>query len=141
MKGMRRRRLAMGWIIVITPFAGCAGGQATTEGGDTDASTSDASTWVDAGGGVGRDSAFLNDSFSNADVSNDAAPKSCSGEADCKTPDFCTNAFTCEYHFCKPIGPPSCDDQIDCTVDSCDTVNAACLHVPSDTSCGNGKTC
>jgi hypothetical protein len=83
----------------------------------------------------------LNDSFSNADVSNDAAPKTCSGEADCKTPDFCTNAFTCEYHFCKPIGPPSCDDQIDCTVDSCDTVNAACLHVPSDTSCGNGKTC
>ena len=40
-----------------------------------------------------------------------------------------------------PMCAASCDDLIDCTVDSCNTTVGVCVHAPSDLACGDRMRC
>src|SRR5207247_11309855 len=40
-----------------------------------------------------------------------------------------------------PQCPATCDDNVDCTVDSCDAKTLACTHRPDDSLCPNGLKC
>lgn len=55
---------------------------------------------------------------------------------------FCNGAETCDLVAgCRAGTPPSCDDGVNCTVDSCDSVSDTCLHAPDDGLCQNGLFC
>ena len=50
-----------------------------------------------------------------------------SNGAACSDGNACTQGDTCQAGACQGGTPPTCDDGVDCTVDSCDPV-AGCLH-------------
>jgi len=88
------------------------------------------------GGGGGTDTGVARDSGTTPDVSIpdgatlDAAE--CGGECDdgvvCNGRELCTPATGS----CIDGAPPSCDDDVECTVDSCDPGLDACTHIPVD---------
>jgi subtilisin-like proprotein convertase family protein len=53
---------------------------------------------------------------------------SCSEDADCDDGRFCTGIETCVTGSCESGLPPSCDDLVDCTGDSCDPATDSCVH-------------
>ncbi|MFQ5514510.1 MAG: hypothetical protein ACE5FG_08715, partial [Myxococcota bacterium] len=55
---------------------------------------------------------------------------------------FCNGAETCDSLLgCQAGTPPSTDDGVACTADSCDEVTDAILHTPDDTLCDDGVFC
>ncbi|UCE60744.1 MAG: hypothetical protein JSU63_03135, partial [Phycisphaerales bacterium] len=61
---------------------------------------------------------------------------------------FCDNGVFCDgAEVCNPVlgcqaGPPiDCDDNIDCTIDTCSETTRACHIVPDDSLCDNGLYC
>ena len=42
---------------------------------------------------------------------------------------------------CQAGTPPSTDDGVTCTDDSCDEVNDVVVNLPNDGNCGNGDFC
>jgi|GEM_PF-798947 len=65
-----------------------------------------------------------------------------SSDSACDDGDFCNGAETCDIQTgCRSGTPPDCDDGVDCTVDSCDTASAACLHARDDSVCDDGQFC
>jgi hypothetical protein len=58
-------------------------------------------------------------------------------EALCNDNNVCTVDDTCKDGACKPGEPLDCSDNIECTIDTCDTVQG-CLHELGDNCCGNG---
>ncbi|MBN1772140.1 MAG: hypothetical protein JXB32_12810 [Deltaproteobacteria bacterium] len=60
----------------------------------------------------------------------------------CQNDVFCDGEEQCILELgCQPGTPPTCDDSIDCTHDSCDTGLDACAHSPDDTLCDDGAWC
>ena len=55
----------------------------------------------------------------------------------CSDNNVCTVTDICADGQCQPGDALDCDDQVDCTIDSCDEVDG-CLHVMGDDCCGNG---
>jgi len=54
----------------------------------------------------------------------------------------CNGAERCTpFVGCVGGQPPSCDDEIDCTVDSCDDDDGGCVHTPNDQLCQDGVFC
>ncbi|MEE8310866.1 MAG: malectin domain-containing carbohydrate-binding protein [Candidatus Binatia bacterium] len=60
---------------------------------------------------------------------------------------ICDNGLSCDgAEICDPAlgcqmgSAPSCDDQVDCTIDSCDELNG-CTSVPDHASCDDGLYC
>ncbi len=90
----------------------------------------------------------------NADC-NDANPcttDTCTSGLFCQhTPDpgaactdglFCTGTEICNsLGLCQADAPVDCDDQVGCTVDSCDEGSDTCLHDASDVSCNDSQFC
>ena len=75
----------------------------------------------------------------------DEGADSCSHETNAA---FCDNGLFCDgVESCDPVAdcqsgtPPSCDDGIDCTVDSCNEGADSCDSVPDDVLCDNGLFC
>jgi hypothetical protein len=68
---------------------------------------------------------------------------SCSKDTECDDGLFCNGAETCNTstHKCVAGMPPSCDDQISCTVDICDDATGKCDHIGQDQTCGAGMAC
>jgi hypothetical protein len=63
-------------------------------------------------------------------------------DAACSDGVFCTGTEVCDPLLgCQPGTPPSCDDGVSCTVDSCDAVSDACGHVADDALCDDGLFC
>jgi hypothetical protein len=63
------------------------------------------------------------------------------GEA-CTDGLFCTGTEICNsLGLCEADTPVDCDDQVDCTSDSCDEASDSCLHAPSDAFCDDGQFC
>lgn len=61
---------------------------------------------------------------------------------------LCSNGLYCDgMEICDPLsgcldGPdPDCDDDVECTIDSCDEPNDSCLHVPNPNSCSDELFC
>ena len=62
------------------------------------------------------------------------------GDGDCDDGSFCNGPETCVEGSCVGGKAPSCDDAVDCTVDSCDDTRGECLNAPDDSVCGCGET-
>jgi hypothetical protein len=67
----------------------------------------------------------------------------CLTDAQCNDGLFCNGVETCSpvTGTCTPGTPPSCDDGIACTVDSCSGATDSCAHTPDNTACSNGLFC
>jgi hypothetical protein len=65
----------------------------------------------------------------------------CLSDVHCLDAEFCNGVATCVSGICVPGAPPSCNDGIPCTVDSCDPASDACIHVPSDFTCNDNVFC
>jgi cysteine-rich repeat protein len=56
----------------------------------------------------------------------------------CDDGDFCTDGDACDgAGICVAGGARNCSDGVGCTVDSCDSVNATCVHTPDDSACAD----
>lgn len=63
-------------------------------------------------------------------------------DAACDDWDDCNGIETCQVGVGCVLGtPPDCDDGVDCTLDSCDPSDGACLHMPDDTACPPSPLC
>lgn len=66
----------------------------------------------------------------------------CTTDADCDNGVFCDGQETCSEAGCCVQSPPEdCDDDVACTVDSCDEATRSCRHLPDDALCSNGLYC
>eukprot|EP00899_Mesostigma_viride_P021639 jgi/Mesvir1/29477/Mv25115-RA.1 len=62
--------------------------------------------------------------------------------AQCDNGLFCDGRETCDPTAgCLAGAPPSCEDGVACTVDSCDELRDSCLHVADDLHCRDGVFC
>jgi len=60
----------------------------------------------------------------------------------CDDSQYCNGAETCDALLgCQGGTAPICDDNVDCTVDSCDEVNDRCVNAPSNAFCNDGQFC
>lgn len=74
-------------------------------------------------------------------VSDTCTTGQCVGQPrDCGDGNPCNGVETCSGSSCQAGTPPSCDDGVDCTVDSCVT-NVGCQHAPSDAACEDNNDC
>ena len=65
----------------------------------------------------------------------------CNGNADCDNGLFCDGAETCVEGNCQAGTPPDCDDEVPCTVDTCDEVANTCVYAPNDGNCDDNNLC
>jgi hypothetical protein len=65
----------------------------------------------------------------------------CQVDVDCDDGAFCNGAETCNAGACQAGTPPTGDDGVSCTEDSCDEANDVIVHVPNDGLCDNGLFC
>ena len=64
------------------------------------------------------------------------------GPVVCDDDDFCNGVETCHPDVgCVAGVPPELDDEINCTVDSCDETNDLVVHMENDQACNNFKWC
>jgi hypothetical protein len=66
----------------------------------------------------------------------------CQSDAECDNGQFCDGSETCDpVNDCQAGTPPSVDDGVGCTDDSCDEVNDVIVNAPNDANCDNGQFC
>jgi hypothetical protein len=70
----------------------------------------------------------------------DTADGACRGDDDCRDDLFCNGAERCVEGACVAGGDP-CEDDIDCTSESCDEEADRCRRVPDDASCADDVIC
>ena len=66
----------------------------------------------------------------------------------CENGTFCdgvmycnTTTFMCETNTSFPVSPPSCDDAISCTVDTCNETTDICINTPNNGLCNDSISC
>jgi hypothetical protein len=113
----------------------------------SDATTSMSSTESDTQTGTGTDTDTEGDTDTDGDTEGDTEGDTdtggipCDEDADCDDLLFCTGTETCVAGFCQPGEPIECDDEVDCTVDTCDEVTQGCIYTPNDAFCDNMVFC
>lgn len=65
----------------------------------------------------------------------------CLVNGDCDDGIFCNGAEICNAGVCELGAPPSCDDGVGCTLDSCNAISDLCENAPDATSCDDGVFC
>jgi hypothetical protein len=65
----------------------------------------------------------------------------CQFESECQDETLCNGVETCSWGVCEAGTPVTCDDNIFCTVDSCDPATGQCTHTPLDSNCNDGAAC
>jgi hypothetical protein len=66
----------------------------------------------------------------------------CSGDDECSDDLFCNGDEQCGPDgLCATGAAPSCDDDVECTIDFCDEVTDGCSHTANDGLCDNGVFC
>jgi len=65
----------------------------------------------------------------------------CEEDDDCNDGLYCNGLETCVENACVPGTPIVCDDDIDCTVDTCDETTDACVNTSDDGLCDDGLFC
>ena len=63
----------------------------------------------------------------------------CSATEDCDDGLFCNGFEDCVRGTCQVLGRPDCDDDIACTVETCDEAMDTCGHTPTNTLCTNAN--
>ena len=76
----------------------------------------------------------------NACVDGACVAKSAPDAAPCDDGNACTTLDKCTNHTCAGA-PADCDDQSECTKDSCDKVSGKCGHVNAVALCNDGDPC
>ncbi len=61
-------------------------------------------------------------------------------KATCSDADVCTDGDGCEGGVCKPGTTLACDDNNECTADSCNP-KKGCAHLPNTAKCDDGDAC
>ncbi|HYC01549.1 MAG TPA: dockerin type I domain-containing protein [Candidatus Limnocylindrales bacterium] len=59
----------------------------------------------------------------------------------CNNGDFCDGTETCDSVFGCTVGEPPCEDDVECTVDSCDETLDMCGNAPDHTVCDDEVFC
>jgi hypothetical protein len=63
-------------------------------------------------------------------------------DANCDNGAFCDGTETCDAVLdCQAGTPPSCDDGVGCTVDTCNVFANGCINLPNNALCSNGQAC
>jgi len=63
-------------------------------------------------------------------------------DATCSDGQFCNGVETCDVRYdCQAGTPPTCNDGVACTIDSCNEGTDSCGHQPDDTYCNDGRFC
>lgn len=76
------------------------------------------------------------------DERQDGGPvETCSNASDCDDGLFCNGFEDCVEGICQTVGHPACDDDVECTSDSCDEVIDACRHEVIDDVCQDDTVC
>ncbi|MDH5492773.1 MAG: hypothetical protein OEY14_12540, partial [Myxococcales bacterium] len=122
----------MGFVLLALAASACAKGGAGPEadagpgadGGERDAQAGDAGADAEP-----------------ADGETDAPPPECTLGADCDDLDPCNGLETCEAGACTPGTPPSCEDGLACSLDSCDPATGECVNALDDSLCADGEVC
>jgi subtilisin family serine protease len=70
-----------------------------------------------------------------------ATPNGCSSDAQCNDNLYCNGTETCVQGSCQPGTAPSCNDNVSCTVDSCNEANDNCSYAANDAACSDGLFC
>jgi hypothetical protein len=70
-----------------------------------------------------------------------AIPGFCQSDQDCNDDLFCNGIETCVSNQCQSGTPPTTDDGITCTIDSCDETTDTILNTPTDSICDNNLFC
>ncbi|MCP4657257.1 MAG: hypothetical protein GY856_17750, partial [bacterium] len=65
----------------------------------------------------------------------------CLVNGDCDDGVFCNGAEVCNAGVCEAGTPPTCDDGVGCTDDSCNVGTDSCDNTPDDAQCDNGLFC
>ena len=66
---------------------------------------------------------------------NDVQCTGCQSDAECDDGIYCNGAEECVNNVCQAGTPVICDDEISCTVDSCNEITEDCSFVPDDNLC------
>jgi hypothetical protein len=107
----------------VTAGDSCSDGLYCTVGDTCDASLACVGTARDCRDGITCTDDVCNESADRCDHPPDAAGSACSDGDYCTEPDTCDGAGDCVS------GPPrDCDDDRDCTTDSCDEASDTCDH-------------
>jgi hypothetical protein len=69
------------------------------------------------------------------------AAQPCSSSAECQDGNLCNGIEACVANFCQPGQPMSCNDNVGCTVDSCNPANGQCSNTPNSALCDDGFAC
>ncbi|MBI2388404.1 MAG: hypothetical protein HYV09_02195 [Deltaproteobacteria bacterium] len=125
-----------------------AGSDVAVDGGVADAtSDGDATTAAETGADADGARDARVDGDVGVDASSDGAdggdggPKKCTSDADCDNMIFCDGKETCDPDTGDPVtgclvgAPPSCDDGVACTLDSCNEALKSCSHAPQHAAC------
>ena len=101
---------------------------------------------VEAGLIAAGDAAPCGDDGCNGDDDGEQEPmvymgSGCSDDAECDDALFCNGAESCTNGICFSGDPPTCDDGVSCTVDSCEIASDACMNAGSAGLCDNGLMC
>ncbi|RLG30524.1 hypothetical protein DRN98_07285, partial [Methanosarcinales archaeon] len=72
---------------------------------------------------------------------NDSDCGECLVDEDCDDGLWCNGEERCIDYFCVDGTPPECDDDVECTIDSCDEENDRCVNEPDDSACNDGLWC
>ncbi len=66
----------------------------------------------------------------------------CDNDGDCDDGVYCNGQETCDaLHQCQPGTAIDCDDEVACTIDSCNESTDSCDHLPDNAYCDNGVFC
>jgi hypothetical protein len=68
-------------------------------------------------------------------------PRECVRDEDCDDGVFCDGEERCVEERCAPGEPPSCADEVGCTVDGCVESARQCQRTPDNTLCLEGELC
>ncbi|MBI5536082.1 MAG: hypothetical protein HY898_25400 [Deltaproteobacteria bacterium] len=126
--------------------AGTAGdaGAAGQGGSSGEAGSAGASGTGGAGGSAGA-AGTGGDQDAGDDAAPDAGLPDAPVEAGCAQPCddglFCNGVETCVNGVCVAGTPPTCNDNIPCTQDFCNSTTDQCGHVANDAPCQNASFC
>jgi hypothetical protein len=84
---------------------------------------------------------LTNFSIPGADSQGDFCSVGCTVDTDCDDGAYCNGIEICNAGTCQAGTPPSPDDGVGCTVDSCNEATDSFDHTPDDGVCDDGAFC